>query len=237
MLQPPRPVSGTSRCRTRRSPTCATSTSAASRNHVPVPPRPTRGLPPQRAGPGCLRCEACPSAAPCPAPSQRRRGSGVREFRRPRRRRGRMPPRTRSQASRPRIRRRAVRRRRHRASPPRRVRSRCPRRARRSGRAPRPRSPVAMPPGRSSARADPRRRSRRHTAADPGWRPLMRSQWRRKSQRDATKPARTPRGPIAQRLLNSRDRAVSSVGRALARQARGHWFEPSTAHILRDPFL
>jgi hypothetical protein len=27
-------------------------------------------------------------------------------------------------------------------------------------------------------------------------------------------------------------RAVSSVGRAPARQAGGHWFEPSTAHSL-----
>ena len=27
--------------------------------------------------------------------------------------------------------------------------------------------------------------------------------------------------------------AVSSVGRAPARQAGGHWFEPSTAHFLR----
>ncbi len=33
--------------------------------------------------------------------------------------------------------------------------------------------------------------------------------------------------------LRSRLRAVSSVGRAPARQAGGHWFEPSTAHL--DP--
>jgi hypothetical protein len=30
-------------------------------------------------------------------------------------------------------------------------------------------------------------------------------------------------------------RAVSSVGRAPARQAGGHWFEPSTAHLLKAP--
>src|SRR3954471_13865113 len=30
-------------------------------------------------------------------------------------------------------------------------------------------------------------------------------------------------------------RAVSSVGRAPARQAGGHWFEPSTAHSLKGP--
>src|SRR6478672_8335004 len=29
-----------------------------------------------------------------------------------------------------------------------------------------------------------------------------------------------------------RDRALSSVGRAPARQAGGHWFEPSSAHLL-----
>jgi hypothetical protein len=29
--------------------------------------------------------------------------------------------------------------------------------------------------------------------------------------------------------------AVSSVGRAPARQAGGHWFEPSTAHLVRGP--
>ena len=29
--------------------------------------------------------------------------------------------------------------------------------------------------------------------------------------------------------------AVSSVGRAPARQAGGHWFEPSTAHYLKAP--
>src|SRR5262249_31718820 len=31
-------------------------------------------------------------------------------------------------------------------------------------------------------------------------------------------------------------RAVSSVGRAPARQAGGHWFEPSTAHLITKPF-
>ena len=30
-------------------------------------------------------------------------------------------------------------------------------------------------------------------------------------------------------------RAVSSVGRAPARQAGGHWFEPSTAHLDGSP--
>jgi hypothetical protein len=30
-------------------------------------------------------------------------------------------------------------------------------------------------------------------------------------------------------------RAVSSVGRAPARQAGGHWFEPSTAHLRKAP--
>src|SRR3954451_22436387 len=30
-------------------------------------------------------------------------------------------------------------------------------------------------------------------------------------------------------------RAVSSVGRAPARQAGGHWFEPSTAHLRKGP--
>ena len=33
-----------------------------------------------------------------------------------------------------------------------------------------------------------------------------------------------------ERRLRRTSRAVSSVGRALARQARGHWFKPSTAH-------
>jgi hypothetical protein len=35
------------------------------------------------------------------------------------------------------------------------------------------------------------------------------------------------------RGYNPRTRAVSSVGRAPARQAGGHWFEPSTAHLRR----
>jgi hypothetical protein len=34
---------------------------------------------------------------------------------------------------------------------------------------------------------------------------------------------------------NRRTRAVSSVGRAPARQAGGHWFEPSTAHLTEAP--
>src|SRR5262245_4126854 len=40
---------------------------------------------------------------------------------------------------------------------------------------------------------------------------------------------RPPRG------YNPPTRAVSSVGRAPARQAGGHWFEPSTAHHLKAP--
>src|SRR6476646_1238654 len=35
--------------------------------------------------------------------------------------------------------------------------------------------------------------------------------------------------------LNHAAGAVSSVGRAPARQAGGHWFEPSTAHLEKTP--
>jgi hypothetical protein len=37
--------------------------------------------------------------------------------------------------------------------------------------------------------------------------------------------------PSPRRLQSPRPGAVSSVGRAPARQAGGHWFEPSTAHL------
>src|SRR5207344_2071980 len=37
-------------------------------------------------------------------------------------------------------------------------------------------------------------------------------------------------------LHSGATRAVSSVGRAPARQAGGHWFEPSTAHPAATPF-
>src|SRR6187455_756753 len=36
-------------------------------------------------------------------------------------------------------------------------------------------------------------------------------------------------------LQSHSTRAVSSVGRAPARQAGGHWFEPSTAHLVKAP--
>src|SRR5215208_1320428 len=44
--------------------------------------------------------------------------------------------------------------------------------------------------------------------------------------------ARNPRSRTGREVgYRYRARAVSSVGRAPARQAGGHWFEPSTAHL------
>ena len=47
----------------------------------------------------------------------------------------------------------------------------------------------------------------------------------------AARTGRRARRPaLSLRLESARPGAVSSVGRAPARQAGGHWFEPSTAH-------
>src|SRR5438876_12389963 len=46
---------------------------------------------------------------------------------------------------------------------------------------------------------------------------------------NARRPIRAGAPPEAR--YDMRPRAVSSVGRASARQAEGHWFEPSTAHF------
>ena len=43
-------------------------------------------------------------------------------------------------------------------------------------------------------------------------------------------------GKLENRLQISHFWAVSSVGRAPARQAGGHWFEPSTAHEFSSGF-
>ena len=66
---------------------------------------------------------------------------------------------------------------------------------------------------------------------------LGRRQWRRRCGHDDQR--HNDRGRRLQPLLSqaklSTPGAVSSVGRAPARQAGGHWFEPSTAHLTKAP--
>ena len=51
----------------------------------------------------------------------------------------------------------------------------------------------------------------------------------------STSPSRSPAAEPTLYPSPAVSRAVSSVGRAPARQAGGHWFEPSTAHRLGIP--
>src|SRR5829696_5028468 len=73
--------------------------------------------------------------------------------------------------------------------------------------------------------------------ARAGWLRLGRGQRRRRCGYDDER--HNDRGRRLQPLLSqaklSTPGAVSSVGRAPARQAGGHWFEPSTAHLTKAP--
>ena len=95
------------------------------------------------------------------------------------------------------------------------------------------RAPAAL--GRRQRRARPARRGRRHRHGRrrPGDRalPLRRlgappAAGLRAAQAHLTRPGR----PAQRRWYHPPRGAISSVGRAPARQAGGHWFEPSIAH-------